>query len=91
MSEPDLTASRCQAESLDGHEHSEDVTEFVGICVRGHERRGLVCGACARPLRDRGPAVVTCAECPEGDPRPRVLMLAEVRDEYGLAAGEDNR
>ena len=77
--------STCQAESLDGHEHTGDLTEYVGICVRGHERRGLVCGACARPLRDRGPAAVTCAECPEDDPRPRVLVPAEVWDECGLA------
>lgn len=77
----ELTVSTCQAESLDGHEHTEDVTEYVGICVRGHERRGLVCGACASQ-RGRGPSAVTCAECPDDDPRPRVLVLAEVWDEH---------
>jgi hypothetical protein len=80
----------CQAESLDGHEHTEDVTEYVRICVRGHERRGLVCAACARPLRDRGPAAVTCAECPDNDPRPGVLVLAEVWDEFNLNESEES-
>jgi len=70
--DPGQSDARCQAESLDGHEHTGDLTGYVGICVRGHERRGLVCGACARQQRDRGPAAVTCAECPDDDPRPRV-------------------
>jgi hypothetical protein len=81
--------STCQAESLDGHEHTGDLAEYVGICVRGHERRGLVCGACARPLRDRGPCAVRCSECPDDDPRPRVLVLAEVWDEYRPGAVPD--
>jgi hypothetical protein len=76
----------CQAESVDGHEHSADLAEYVGVCVRGHQRRGRVCGACARPLR--GPGVVRCAECPEDDPRPRVLVLAEVWDEFTPRGGE---
>jgi len=73
-------SSACVAESTDGHEHTADVIEYVGICVRGHQRRGLVCGACARPLRERGPAAVTCAECPDEDPRPRVLIAADLWD-----------
>jgi hypothetical protein len=66
-------SSACGAESLDGHEHTDDAVEYVGVCVRGHQRRGLVCGACARP--------VTCAECPDDDPRPRVLILADLWEE----------
>ena len=78
----EMGVSTCQAESLDGHEHTGDLTEYIGICVRGHERRGMVCGACARPLRDRGPVAVTCSECPDDDPRPRVLVPAEIWDAY---------
>jgi len=89
MAEPVPGMSACQAESLDGHEHSEDVTEYVAICVRGHARRGLVCGACARPLRHRGPAAVTCAECPEDDPRPRVLIPANDWDAIVSEEGTD--
>jgi hypothetical protein len=84
-------AMSCQAESLDGHEHTEDVAEYVGICVRGHQRRGLACSACARQLRERGPAVATCAECPDDDPRPRVLIPADVWDELLEAADETSR
>ena len=75
---------RCQAESLDGHEHTDDAIEYVGICVRGHERRGLVCGACTRQLGQRGPAAVTCAACPDDDPRPRVLVPAGLSDSLSL-------
>jgi hypothetical protein len=87
--------STCQAESLDGHEHTGDAIEYVGICVRGHERRGLVCGACTRQLRGRGPAAVTCGECPGDDPRPRVLVPAGMWDMVAApetsatTAGED--
>ena len=79
--------SACQAESLDGHEHSEDVTEYVGICVRHGERRGMICAACARPLRTRGPVAVRCAECPDDDPRPRVLIPADDWDEMASEEG----
>lgn len=70
----------CQGESLDGHEHSGEPREYVRICVRGHERRGWLCPACATPLALRGPGVVTCAECPEDDPRPGVLIPADEWD-----------
>jgi hypothetical protein len=83
----ETTACRCQAESLDGHEHAGDAIEYVGICVRGHERRGLVCSACTRCQRERGPAAVRCAECPEDDPRPRVLIPADMWDD--AVAGEE--
>jgi len=72
--------SACVAESLDGHEHTEDVTEYIGLCVRGHQRRGLICSACARPSLTRGPAVVTCGDCPQDDPRPRVLIPVGMLD-----------
>lgn len=74
--------SACIAESLDGHEHNDDVIEYVGICVRGHQRRGPICSACARLLQMRGAVAVTCAECPDDDPRPRILVPADVWDEY---------
>jgi predicted amidophosphoribosyltransferase len=80
--------SACEAESLDGHEHTGDVTEYVAVCVRGHERRGLVCSACARPLRHRGPTVARCAECPDDDPRPRILVPAE---DWDALASEEER
>ena len=73
----------CVAEPLDGHEHAGDLIEYVGICVRGHVRRGLVCVACAPSAVRGGPAAVTCAECPDDDPRPRVLIPAERWDELG--------
>ena len=72
--------SACQAESLDGHEHTDDAIEYFAVCVRSHERRGLVCSACARVLPGRGPAVTTCADCPDDDPRPRILIPAELWD-----------
>lgn len=71
----------CQAERSDGVPHADDAVEYVAICVRGHQRRGFVCSACSRVLPGRGPAAVTCAECPEDDPRPRVLIPAGVWDE----------
>ena len=77
--------SACVADSLDGHEHTDETAEYVGICVRGHERRGMVCTACASQ-RGRGPAAVTCAECPHDDPRPRVLIPAGMWDD--AVAGE---
>jgi hypothetical protein len=83
--------SACVAESLDGHEHTDDAVEYVGICVRGHERRGMVCSACVR-YRRRGPAAVTCSECPDDDPRPRVLIPADMwgtaKTEHPEAFGE---
>lgn len=75
----------CEAESLDGHAHTEDVAEFVGICVRGHQRRGWVCSACSRQ-RLRGPGAVSCTECPDDDPRPRVLIPADMWDDAQLGA-----
>lgn len=73
-------ALTCQATSLDGHPHEGALTEYVGVCVRGHERRGWVCEACAGPGPDsvRGPRAVRCAECPDDDPRPRVLVPAGI-------------
>jgi hypothetical protein len=82
----EATTTACIAESLDGHEHTDDTVEYVGICVRGHERRGMVCGACVR-YRRRGPAAVTCAECPDDDPRPRVLIPADLWDELAAKEG----
>ncbi len=73
---PGTVGHACEGESLDGHQHQEEVREYVRICARNHFRRGWLCGACARPLYHRGPGVVTCAKCPEDDPRPGVLMLA---------------
>jgi len=74
--------SACEAEPLDGHEHTDDAFEYYAVCARGHERRGLVCGACARVLPGRGPAAVTCADCPEDDPRPRILIPADLWDAF---------
>ena len=81
--------STCVAESLDGHEHTDEVAEYVGICVRGHERRGPVCSACSRCQSQRGPAAVTCSECPDDDPRPRVLIPADMWDSLKGAPAVD--
>lgn len=70
--------SACEAEPLDDHEHLDDAVEYQAVCVRGHVRRGFVCSACARVLPGRGPAVTMCAECPDDDPRPRILIPADV-------------
>jgi hypothetical protein len=71
-----MSAQPCDGEPRDGHEHQGEPQEYVRICPRKHERRGWLCPACARLLGARGPAAVTCGECPDDDPRPGALIPA---------------
>ena len=62
--------SYCQARPLEGHQHTEEVADYVRICPAGHIRSGKACTGCA------GNGAILCDECEDG--APAIVVRAEV-------------